>query len=1529
MCWRGTCDLGAGDDAIARTGPRAPWRPHFLYDDAARIDIPALRFFAPRIESRSVDLRRLDRLARIAASDHCGDQVARDYFIALATDEERVGAIRQMLTLQTHSGGNDMRNRFTAGLSGLALLLAAGCVAVQPLPGAPGDDAGVVHVAPPTGERTTDRASILAALDEVEPGGTIQFAAGTYLIGEIISVTVPHITLLGHPDGTSLRGCDPAEFVDRQFVRENCNGLELAGGHQTVRDFTFEYAHWALHLGCCQGERALLRAPDGSLVEGPAIYRTEGGHLVERNVFRRSLSGIRMYGDWTEPAIVRNNRFVDNWHSVSINGNTVHLLDNDFSVPEPERVPFYGFPWDAVKIGPPLPLQETDETLVRACAHNIVAGNRIDGSPDGIRIEIYEPGTSCRRNVIRDNTITVRRVRAPAPERWFTLSDESDPTFVGIPVALLNYPEAFGQNEPGRESFLEDNLIEGNRIIGADGLGFEVLHASRNRIVNNTISRIAERDPFPGNALGPRGETGALEWREADGAGIWLSPGSDENEIAGNIFEDVASYAIVLEGDRNSVDVRSVDDTVRDLGSGNRVSSPDTPTSSPAYESRFIDAGGVRLQYLEFGGEGLPILFTAGSRSAETWAGFAPRFTDRHRVLAITDRGVPPSEGEESGFTRRAGDILALLDTLGIERAVLVANAYPARTLVHLAEHHPERLAGLVFLAPESQAGIETVEDPSGAMLIIGRGFLSTQGRDPDTAGQWDEEDLYLPAYLEADTATIAIPALTFVNLEGTRGLERSYYPLEVAELVASGALAVPDSAARTYFERLATDEAMEAEVRAAWDGTFVPVFRANERAFFRAFGNHLRVVRLDVPLMNGVPVVTGYEYRDAPELIEPHIRRFLTDIEPIAAGSQDTIRYTVLVAGQPAGERLSWAESPGIWRYSARGPPSGFRRTSRIVLDAEGLPRQMEISGRKNPMETWEERFHLDAGRATWSTPVDQGELSLSGPTYYAAIHPAHDLGVLARALFRAPAGVLSLLPAGEARLEPLETRVVEVDGRDRTIRLYAIHGLDLRPRYLWLDEVEATFADEWSVLAGWEAVFPALRAAIAGAIAEHMRSMAGDLAPPARERPLVIRGARLFDPETHAVHSGTTIIVEGNRVLAVGPDGTVDIPADAEVVHAEGRMVLPGLWDMHAHQDSDRYLEWYVPLHLAAGVTTTRDMGSDASMLVSLRQRIDAGEVIGPRIIMAGFIEGIGGSRTGIQVENAADAQAAVDRYAGLGFVQLKIYNRVPAHLVPVAIERAKHHGMRVSGHIPWDMTGREAVESGFDEIQHMTSLMEGMVLDPNEDVTDSDIANALAGLTPESELVREFIGLLAANDVAVDPTLAFFHSTGAVPPTWIEDVLDRLPPQARRRWLDRSAPLWAGERWSEILANQFGIVRALHQAGVPILPGTDMVPGFGLHKELELYVEAGIPAPEVLTLATLGAARVMGMDAELGSIEPGKLADLILVDGDPTTDISDIRRVVLVVKDGRSYDPAAIYRALRIETSCENAQREGDER
>jgi hypothetical protein len=274
----------------------------------------------------------------------------------------------------------------------------------------------------------------------------------------------------------------------------------------------------------------------------------------------------------------------------------------------------------------------------------------------------------------------------------------------------------------------------------------------------------------------------------------------------------------------------------------------------------------------------------------------------------------------------------------------------------------------------------------------------------------------------------------------------------------------------------------------------------------------------------------------------------------------------------------------------------------------------------------------------------------------------------------------------------------------------------------------------------------------------------------------------------------------------------------------------------------------------------------------------------------------------------------------------VQIKIYSDLPHELVPVVIERAKQHGLRVSGEVPTGMTAGHAVEHGYDEIQHIDGLLlplaDSLLTEFFAEPTPAGLQavnEALAELTPEAKDVQELIRLIASEEVAVDPTLTVFAAQAMEPPAWVARVAARFPDQAQRRILDRHLfGYWAlTPLWDEIFGNMSGLVGALHEAGVPVLPGTDTeMAAFDLHRELALYVEAGIPAPEVLMLATLGAARIMGMDAELGSIEPGKLADLILVDGDPATRIDDLRRVIMVVKDGRVYDPAAIHRALGID-------------
>ena len=657
-----------------------------------------------------------------------------------------------------------------------------------------------------------------------------------------------------------------------------------------------------------------------------------------------------------------------------------------------------------------------------------------------------------------------------------------------------------------------------------------------------------------------------------------------------------------------------------------------------------------------------------------------------------------------------------------------------------------------------------------------------------------------------------------------------------------------------------------------------------------------------------------------------------------------DTIRFTVIIDGHAKGERRMWQESPGRWRFEYEGDPYDsyqFPRTERLVLDADGLPVQVEIRG-EDGRGTWEERFERKESRARWSTvtrwqlfPFDPPDLFggdqfeevgrqsadtlVVGVAYYAAVYPVHDVGVAARALLRQADRSLPLLPAGKAHLETLGDRAVDVGGRSRRVHHYAVHGLDLRPVYVWLDEDGTTFADEWSIRAGWESVFPELRSATEQALADHHARLAEALVPPARERPLVIRGARLFDAESGTTRPDVTIVVEGNQIAAVGADGSVDLPPDAEVIDATGLSALPGLWDMHAHHGiPSLYLELDAPLHLAGGITTARDLGSHTGPILSLRSRIESGEALGPRLLLSGFIDGPGRRPSGVLVGSVAEARAAVDRFADLGYVQIKIYGQVPPDLLLPLIERARAHGMRVSGHVPEGMNLRDAVEAGFEEIQHADYIFMNLADVPDLFEDLEAFYEDVARLTADPVRVRELVELLVTHDVAVDPTLTILDSWSRVPHPWFDRMLERLPPQARRRVAaDQGFRFWpVHPLWDQIFDNVLDIVRQLHEAGVPVLPGSDMMPGIAVHRELELYVQAGIPAPEALTLATLGAARLMGMDGELGSIETGKLADLILVDGDPTVDISDIRRVVMVIRDGRVYDPAAIYRALGVE-------------
>lgn len=643
-------------------------------------------------------------------------------------------------------------------------------------------------------------------------------------------------------------------------------------------------------------------------------------------------------------------------------------------------------------------------------------------------------------------------------------------------------------------------------------------------------------------------------------------------------------------------------------------------------------------------------------------------------------------------------------------------------------------------------------------------------------------------------------------------------------------------------------------------------------------------------------------------------------------AQAADTTRYALMPQGIPSGERLVWREASGLWRHrlTYRGRELLDARTE---VDSAGIPVRFRLTGTLPNGLPWEEHFERRGDTVEWSAPGGQGSRMLSGPALYASVayEAAFELSVLAPFLLARQDSAFPLVRGGEVRLERLGRREVETDGRRRVVDHYAVHGLDLAPEYVWLDESGRLFADPVSIRAGWESVFPELRQASRERLRRHGGDLFGDLIPPPRERPLVIRGARLFEPADRSLRDGVSILIEGDRVAAVEPEGTMAIPDGAEIIDADGRTVVPGLWDMHVHLDEGWVEELEVPLFLAAGVTTVRDLGSPTERLLSLRRRGNSGQALAPRIVPAAITYGPGRRPLGASVGTAEEARDAVDRFAALGYAQVKLYNPVPAELVPVLVERARHHGMRVSGHLPNELTGREAIADGFDEINHLfyarvaAAGIRGLG-------SDDDVGARMAAVRAGTDAWAEFVGLLIDHGVVIDPTLAVVEETvGGRPPFWLGEVLDRFPERAARMAVHTvgppAPPPVLRDHWDEIVGNGPGLLRSLFEAGVPLVAGTDaQIGGFELHRELELWVEAGLPAPEVLRMATLGAARTMGMEEELGSIEPGKLADLVLVDGNPTRDIRDIRRVVTVVEEGRVLDPGAIYRALGIDPCCE---------
>jgi imidazolonepropionase-like amidohydrolase len=446
-----------------------------------------------------------------------------------------------------------------------------------------------------------------------------------------------------------------------------------------------------------------------------------------------------------------------------------------------------------------------------------------------------------------------------------------------------------------------------------------------------------------------------------------------------------------------------------------------------------------------------------------------------------------------------------------------------------------------------------------------------------------------------------------------------------------------------------------------------------------------------------------------------------------------------------------------------------------------------------------------------------------------------------------------------------------------------------------------------------------------------------------PAADSPLlVLKGVTVIDMASAAPWPGMTVIVRHGKIEAISSGSSV--PEGARVVDARGKFLIPGLWDMHVHLWGSP--ERLFPLFLANGVTGVRDMASPPGQIFRLREEVKSGKILGPRIVACGpQVDGPGTPPNtpehAIPVANAEEARQAVQSLKKMGADCVKPHDRVPRDAYFALVEEAKRAGLPVEGHVPNEVTLAEASDGGQRSIEHLGGIFDACSSaaaeiermksapppkDPSEFPQRIAARGTLALETYSPELCGRLFERFVRNGTWQVPTLATAYGR-----TFIDDLSRRddprlryIPKDQREEWKPENdffarfrTPdyvTWQKRYWAESLK----LVGAMQRAGVPILAGTDLslayvYPGFSLHDELAFLVEAGLSPLEALKAATIGPARFLGLEGTLGTIEAGKVANLVLLDADPLADIHNTRRISGVVVNGRWLGPEELNEML----------------
>lgn len=646
------------------------------------------------------------------------------------------------------------------------------------------------------------------------------------------------------------------------------------------------------------------------------------------------------------------------------------------------------------------------------------------------------------------------------------------------------------------------------------------------------------------------------------------------------------------------------------------------------------------------------------------------------------------------------------------------------------------------------------------------------------------------------------------------------------------------------------------------------------------------------------------------------------------AAAQPQQYEYVILQNGESVGHlKVKETGDEASIDYYVDSNGRGPKHTEELIVDEAGVPVSWLIEGTSLMGAAVEESFAITGGVARWLSQADTGMVQLSTPSLY-AVNDGSPWAeyVYARALLKDEDRTMPVLPGGEIVLDQLRTTEVPTQKGSIPITVYRLSGIDMTSSLLAMDgdgALFATFTESSAVIReGYEDGAQALMSLARDVNSARTEELAHKLLH-RFEAPYAIANVRILDVRDGSLSGPSVVIVRDSRIVSVTEYEVGKVPDDiTRVFDGEGGTLMPGLVDMHSHSSASSGL-----YYLAAGVTSTRDMGNENDFFASLVERMAEDKVAGPRITPAGFIEGRSpySARHGIIAASEQEALDAVDWYAERGYGYVKSYNSMNPEWMPAVAARAHEHGMRMIGHIPAFTNADAMIDAGFDEVTHINQLMLGWLLQPEEDTRTPLRLTGMArgaNLDLSADKVQATVNRMQEHGTAIDPTAVILErlmlSRAGTVAEGDAAYLDHMPigyQRYRRRSFVSLPDAAADEAYQEGFSRVLETLKMLHDAGITILPGTDDGTGFTVHREIELYTLAGISVPEALRIAAWNPIEYMGYAETLGSIETGKLADFILLSGNPLENINAIRAPRMVVRNGDVFFPSEIYQALSI--------------